>query len=82
MRMMRLSKRLAFFEAWTICSEVRAYPKNAKDRLQPLVESLLGGLPLQSKAHWRTGTVARQLSTQLARHRSLRVLLRQESREA
>ena len=56
---MRLSKRLAFFVAWTICSEVRAYPKNAKDKLQPLVETSARRLAIAEQvalAKWDTGT--------------------------
>lgn len=59
MRMMRLSKRLAFFVAWTICSEVRTYPKNAKDKLQPLVETSARRLAIAEQvalAKWDTGT--------------------------
>lgn len=57
-RMMRLSKRLAFFVAWSICSEGRAYPQHAEDRLQPLVEASARRLAiaeLVALAKWDSG---------------------------
>ncbi len=59
MKMMRLSKRLAFFLAWSICSEGRAYPQHAEDRLQPLVETSARRLALAEQvalAKWDSGT--------------------------
>jgi chorismate mutase len=52
-------KRLAFFVAWTICSEGRAYPQNARDKLQPLVETSarrLGFAEQVALAKWDTST--------------------------
>jgi chorismate mutase len=57
--MMRLSKRLAFFVAWSICSEGRAYPQHAEDRLQPLVETSARRLAIAEQvalAKWDSGT--------------------------
>jgi chorismate mutase len=57
-KMMRLSKRLAFFVAWSICSEGRAYPQHAEDRLQPLVETSTRRLALAEQvalAKWDSG---------------------------
>jgi chorismate mutase len=59
-RTMRLNKkRLAFFVAWTICSEGRAYPQNARDKLQPLVETSARRLAFAEQvalAKWDSGT--------------------------
>jgi chorismate mutase len=52
-------KRLAFFVAWTICSDANAYPQNARDKLQPLVETSARRLALAEQvalAKWDSGT--------------------------
>lgn len=58
---MRLKKkRLAFFVAWSICAEGRAYPQNAKDKLQPLVEMSARRLAIAEQvalAKWDSGTL-------------------------
>jgi chorismate mutase len=57
---MRLNnKKLVFAIAWTICAEGRAYPQNAKDRLQPLVETSARRLAIAEQvalAKWDSGT--------------------------
>jgi chorismate mutase len=58
MRMMRLSKRLVFFIAWSICTEGRAYAQKAKDKLQPLVETSARRLAIAeqvAQAKWDSG---------------------------
>jgi chorismate mutase len=60
MRSIGLNKKtLAFFVAWTICSEGRAYPQNARDKLQPLVETSARRLAFAEQvalAKWDSGT--------------------------
>jgi len=59
MRMMRLSKRLAFFVAWSICMEGRAYPEHVEDKLQPLVATSARRLAFAEQvalAKWDSGT--------------------------
>jgi len=57
---MRLNhKKLAFVVAWTICAESRAYSQNARDKLQPLVETSARRLALAEQvalAKWDSGT--------------------------
>src|ERR1700746_2929580 len=59
-RTMRLNKkRLAFFVAWTICSEGRAYPQNERDNLQPRVKTSARRLAFAEQvalAKWDSGT--------------------------
>jgi chorismate mutase len=57
---MRLNKkRLAFFVAWSICTEGKAYPQNARDKLQPLVETSARRLAIAEQValtKWDSGT--------------------------
>jgi chorismate mutase len=57
---MRLNKkRLAFFVAWSICTEGKAYPQNARDKLQPLVETSARRIAIAEQvalAKWDSGT--------------------------
>lgn len=57
---MRLDKKkLTFLVAWTICLVGRAYPQNAKDKLQPLVETSARRLVIAEQvalAKWDSGT--------------------------
>jgi chorismate mutase len=55
---MRLSKRLAFLVAWSICTEGRAYPEHVEDKLQPLVETSAQRLAFAEQvalAKWDSG---------------------------
>jgi len=52
-------KKLAFLAAWTICAQGRAYPQNAIEKLQPLVETSAQRIVLAEQvalAKWDSGT--------------------------
>jgi chorismate mutase len=57
---MRLNKKkLVFLSAWTLCAQARAYPQNAIDRLQPLVETSAQRLIIAEQvalAKWDSGS--------------------------
>lgn len=57
---MRLNKkRLAFFVAWSICTEGKAYPQKPRDKLQSLVETSARRLAIAEQvalAKWDSGT--------------------------
>jgi chorismate mutase len=63
---MRLNmKTRAFIAVWTICAQVRAYPQNATDRLQPLVEASAQRLVIAEQvalAKWDSGTAVEDTS--------------------
>jgi chorismate mutase len=53
------TKKLTFLVAWTICLESRAYPQNAKDKLQTLVETSARRLAIAEQvalAKWDSDT--------------------------
>src|SRR5215472_246208 len=54
------NKKLVFVVvAWTICTEGRAYPENARDKLQPLLETSVRRLEVAEQvalAKWDSGT--------------------------